>query len=176
MKNKKIKLKILSIDFQNGITLNAEVIEEPVVEQTSLFPDENQTKTSPPRALTNKQIENLVQYGKYSVDEVLSMPIPVALVRLGNLTGAYYAQREVRTFIPTNHFPEEYKDYQDPWLTKDDPVSYAERRAAKKQFDFTRPLPEDRSGYIKETLLEPIRIDALKPKRGRPRKKFATVI
>lgn len=169
MKGKRVRLKILSIDFQNGITVEAELIEEAV--QTTMFPEgeKEQIKTSPP-PLTDGQIQSLVKHGHYSVEEVLDMPRGVALVRLGNVIGEYKARQDGHMFTPTQKFPEGVPpDYQDPWLNKTDPVSFGERRAPQPLFNFKKyeTLP---SGSV----LSPV--DALKRKRGRPRKPPVNVI
>lgn len=160
MKGKKVKLKLLSIDFQTW-TVEAELIEEPV--QTSLFPTEEDQSTKTPPPLTDGQIQSLVKHGHYSVEEVLDMPRGVALVRLGNVIGQYKAHQEGHMFTPVQKFPEGNADYQDPWLSKTDPVSFGERRAPQPLFNFKKyeTLP---SGSV----LSPM--DASKPKRGRPRK------
>lgn len=152
VKTRKVKLRILSIDFTNGMVINAE-IEEPVVEQTSMFPEkeEESAKTSPP-PLSDGQIQSLVKHGHYSIEEVLNMPRGVALVRLGNVIGEYKAYQEGHLFTPTQKFPEGVPpDYQDPWLSGEDPVSFGERISAKPLFNFTK-------------------YEEVKRKRGRPRK------
>lgn len=92
------------------------------------------------------------------------MPRGVALVRLGNVIGQYKAHQEGHMFTLTQKFPEGNADYQDPWLTKEEPVSYGERRAARKQFDFNRATKENAMVVNEDFFSAP------KPKRGRPRK------
>lgn len=169
VKTKKVTLKILSIDFTDGLVIQAE-LEEPVAEQTSMFPNEKEEEPAKtPAPLTDAQIQSLVKHGHYSIEEVLDMPRTVALVRLGNLVGAYKARQEGRAFIPVNRFPIGQEEYQDTWLTKDDPISYDVRQSPRKRFEFTQPTETS------PQLLSIVDIPQ-KRKRGRPRKLPANML